>query len=383
VRSRPILWIVLALTVVGALVWYEYQEYERLGYNSPVWKQFYEGNYVTSCGIENVTIIGDKVVLLSKTLSQWDAQKSELQPFKLGGSKEIYAACQDNSGNAVLLCKFEDRVVVRRQHGNIWQTLAVPPSVAKEPDMFKLATDGKFLAMASPVHEFVLAENNWSELKRPESEKTEGSLRLPDGRVTGLALGRGIIYKSIDRGEWGGEVNSLDLTTGQRLVLYSGSVPFLAQSRTGELWFIERNVFGSGLFSFNGELQLESTIQGFRWDFLKKFDNLFSAPLLEEIHARKNWKLAPTEFLGLKCLDDGSVMVATRNYGLMKYKAGAWEIVSAYWPEDSWIWLSGLEITPDQIAVIPVYKRGLIFYDLKNKSYKFWIDPAFKPVPNQ
>lgn len=373
----------MALTVVGALVWYDCKESERLGYNSPAWKQFTEGNYVLSCGIENVTIIGDKVVLLSKILSRWDAQKSELQPFKLGGSNEIYAVCQDRSGNAVLLCKFENRVVVRRQDGNIWQTLVVPLSVAKKPDMFKLATDGKLLAMASPVHEFVLEENNWSELNRSESEETKGSLRLPDGRITGLALGRGMIYKSIDRGEWGGEVDSIDLTTGQRLVLYSGSVPFLAQTRTGELWFIERSVFGSSLFSFNGELHLESTIQGFRWDLLEKVNNLFRAPNLEEIHARQNWKLAPTEFMGLKCLDDGSVMVATKNYGLMKYKAGAWEIVSAYWPEDSWIWLSGLEITPNQIAVIPVYKRGLIFYDLKNKSYKFWIDPALNPFPNQ
>lgn len=381
-RSRPILWIVLALTVVGALVWYEYQECERLGYTSLAWKQLTGGDYVDSCNIENVTIISDRVVFLSKTLSQWDAQKSELQPFKLGGSKEIYAACQDNSGNAVLLCKFEDRVVVRRQRGNIWTTLEVPLSVVMRPDIFKLATDGKLLAMASPVHEFVLAENNWSELKRPESKKIAGSLRLPDGVITGLALRRGIIYRSIDRGEWGGEVNSIDLTTGQRLVLHSGSIPFLAQTRTGELWFIERNVFGSSLFSFNGELHLESTIQGFRWDLLDKISNHFRTPPLEEIHARENWKLAPTYFLGLKCLDDGSVMVATKNYGLMKYKAGAWEKVSAYWPEESWIRLYGLEITPDQIAVLPVYKRGLIFYDLKNKSYKFWIDPAFKPVPN-
>jgi len=376
VKNSPILWIVLALTVVGTLGWYEHKESDRLGYNSPVWKQFYEGNYLPSCGIENVTIIGDKVVLLSKTLSQWDAQKSELQPFKLGGSKEIYAACQDRSGNADLLCKFEDKVVVRRQHGNIWQTLAVPLSVARKPDLFKLATDGKSLVMASPVHEFVLAENNWSELKRPEKEETEGLIRLPDGFITGLAFGRGIIYKSIDRGEWGGAVNSIDSRTGRRLLLYSGSVPFLAQSKTGDIWFIERNVFGSSLFSYNGELRLESTIQGFRWDLLKKFNNLFRAPRLGEIHARQNWELAPTSFMGLKCLDDGSVMVATQNYGLMKYKAGTWEIISAYWPEDSWIWLSGLEITPDQIAVIPVYKRGLIFYDLNNKSYKFWIDPA-------
>lgn len=382
-KSSPLLWIVLALTVVGALAWNEYQESTRLGYNSPAWKQFTSLDYADSCGIENVTIIGDKVVLLSKILSQWDAEKSELQPFKLGGSKEIYAACQDNSGNADLLCKFEDKVVVRRQHGNIWQTLAVPLSVAKEPDMFKLATDGKSLVMASPLHEFILAENNWSELKRTESVETAGSLRLPDGEVTGLALGRGIIYKSIDRGEWGGAVNSIDSRTGRRLLLYSGSVPFLAQSKKGDIWFIERSVFGSSLFSYNGELRLESTIQGFRWDLLRKIDNLFRAPRLEEIHARENWQLAPTSFMGLKCLDDGSVMVATQNYGLVRYKAGAWEIVSAYWPEESSISLSGLEITPNQLAVMPVYKRGLIFYDLKNKSYKFWIDPAIKSFQNQ
>jgi hypothetical protein len=69
-------------------------------------------------------------------------------------------------------------------------------------------------------------------------------------------------------------------------------------------------------------------------------------------------------------------MVTTENYGLMKYKAGAWEKVSDYWPEVRRLEVCGLEITSKQIAVIPVYNRGLIFYNLRNKSYNFWLDPA-------
>ena len=378
----PLVSLLLGLTAVGSFAYSIYSEAQQKGYLSPAWKQLSASDFANTCPIENVTIINGNVVLGAETLSVWNTAKSDIAPYRIQESTETFSACQDQSGGIAVLCKLKDTIAVVRKQNNRWETLSVPPPVAEKPESYRLASDESTLALVSPLHKYIFIESTWNELKDNEQKsdpptKVKSDIRLPDGEVSGLVLDSQNIYESIARGEWGGEVNSINLKTGKRKKLYfDHNVSSLGKAKNGKIWFISQQFAGSSLYSLDGDAHLESKIVGLKFPAINRIFQALEGKFPPGAIERVNWPFEPTEFLGIKCLDDGSVMVATRDYGLMNYKGGEWERVSSFWPDNLYLSLCGLEITPEHIAVMPVYRRGLIFYDLKNKSYRFWVAPA-------
>jgi len=147
----------------------------------------------------------------------------------------------------------------------------------------------------------------------------------------------------------------------------------MSLSKAGKIWFLQRQGIGNRLYSYDGTLDLVSSILAVPNTNNDNFQVL-RAMQGPEIYERKNWTLGPTYFCGLTCLDDESVMVVTEDYGLMRYDNKKWERISTYWPANGFLNVCGLAITPDKKAVIPVSNSGLIIYDLGRKNYRFFID---------
>ena len=181
------------------------------------------------------------------------------------------------------------------------------------------------------------------------------------------------IYSSWNMGEWGGRIVQIDSTTGSLPDASSNDsmkpVTDLKFGTDGKLWFVtgmdHLMLQGAALFSYDGKLNWISEIFGARSSIQKAFPTATGNPVIK----RRNWTLEPTTFVGLTLCADGSLLIASKDYGLMKYSNEHWNILTQTWPEG--IPVCDLQLTESGIAVMPVLGLGIVLYDLKHRTIKF------------
>ena len=90
-----------------------------------------------------------------------------------------------------------------------------------------------------------------------------------------------------------------------------------------------------------------------------------------KISKQKNWPYEPTSFDALAFTGDGSIIVASSDYGLLKYSRNQWSRLTPTWPGD--LSTGHFALMKDSIAVIPVYNRAIAKVDLNTSAYKLVI----------
>jgi len=369
--------IVSLLLVAIILGWQFYNERRSSGYDSPAWVRLGEGAY-SDTSLNGLTLLGDKVIFKNLPLMQVDKSSGKKVPLKLGQSSSVFAACIDGEGHTYALCNLGGKVIVQKQNGDTWSTLPIPDMVVGQTEKFQLLADRKDVALVSPAAVFLWKNGQWSKVFSSANAK-EMAVR---GQNSQAIMRDGIIYVS-QANETNGGVSAIELRNGKAVDIYSGSaVPFMTVTRAGKLWFITSEVGKSAIFSLEIK-SFDDKGASKAWskaNFKPHLEASSSGARLKSAGAI-NWPYDPTMFNGLYTdLSENSILVATRDYGLLKFSNSKWEKLTPYWPDSSsvtpvFIDIVGLERVNDTV-VIGIRRGGLVYYHLKKKRYSFWLDPA-------
>ncbi len=369
-----------ASTVAIVCVWHIYSERQASGYDSPAWQRLSSRGAYVNTELSGMTLLGDQVVFKAAPLMTMDKKSGKKVPLKLGQSSYVFSACTDKDGHIYALSDIHGKIAVQKQTGDRWQQMAVPDMVAGQPQDFQIVADQEKLALVSSAAIFTGKSGRWSQVfSGPKSKEIVSA--MPSSQVIMRA---GKVYVSQADGDKG-DVLSIDLQNGKATKIYNGAaVPFMALSKDDQLWFVTGEKGKSSLYSLDvkqaAKPHLEASTSGFRYNVLDRIGSVVGGDPLKASQA-VNWPYEPTWFSGLSVLDDNSVLVATRDYGLLKYRDGKWEKLTAYWPDSNALNpvvtdIVGLASPRGENAVIAVKRGGLVYYDLAKKRYSFWLDPA-------
>ncbi len=370
--------IALTVAVIGA--WHFYSDRQASGFDSPAWERLNSRGAYTNTELSGLSLLGDQVVFNGVPLATLDKVSGKKVPLKLGLSSYVFSACSDKDGHIYALCEIQGKICLQKMTDSKWQVISVPDMVAGQAQDFQLVADDKQVALVAPEAIFTLKSTDWTKVFSAPLAK-EIISAVPNSQAIMRA---GKVYMSQAKGDKGNVV-SIDLKSGKLAIIYAGSsVPFMALSKDDRLWFVTGEKGKSSLYSVEtkhaAKPRLESSTSGFRYNVLDRIGSVVGGDQLKAPQSF-NWPYDPTWFSGLTALDDLSVLVATRDYGILKYKDGKWEKVTAFWPDSNAINpvvtdIVGLASPGGKNAVVAVKRGGLVYYDLDKKRYSFWLDPA-------
>ncbi len=164
------------------------------------------------------------------------------------------------------------------------------------------------------------------------------------------------VYIGMNRGEWGGGLFKLNLSSGKWQQVYKeslhGPVTDICLSPDGSLWI----VCGiSHLVIVNGQLS-QLTREGIK----------------DVLHVSKheatsaNWKHKPTNFTALRFNSNGEPVILTPVVGLLVYRKGNWHRLTPDWPMVPY--LSSLLIVNDSEYIFGTLGKGVVYIDLQRKN---------------
>lgn len=370
--------VALTVAVIGA--WHFYSDRQASGFDSPAWRRLNSRGAYTNTELSGLSLLGDQVVFNGAPLATLDKESGKKVPLKLGQSSYVFSACSDKSGHIFALCDIQGKICLQKKTDGGWQVISVPDMVAGQVQDFQLVADHNRVALVAPEAVFTLKNTHWTKVYSAPSVK-EIVTAVPNSQAIMRA---GTVYMS-QADDDKGNVLAIDLQSGKAATIYAGSaVPFMALSKDDRLWFVTGDKGKSSLYSVDikqaAKPHLESSTSGFRYNVLDRIGSVVGGDSLKAPQSF-NWPYEPTWFSGLTALDDLSVLVATRDYGILKYKDGKWEKVTAYWPDSNALNpvvtdIVGLASPGGKNAVVAVKRGGLVYYDLDKKRYSFWLDPA-------
>jgi hypothetical protein len=168
------------------------------------------------------------------------------------------------------------------------------------------------------------------------------------------------LFVGSDAGEFGGELNRIDIRTGEsdkvfldtepRLKLFGQGLPIksLVMRPDGKIWILE----GLGHLTLR-EGRLHQLSDGICSLFCSSCDSQLV-----------NWKLPPAIFKSLAFDSQGRPIVLTADFGLVRYENGAWTRLNPDWP--GLLPVNKLLMSSDDEALIGAYRAGVVVLNLRS-----------------
>jgi hypothetical protein len=310
----------------------------------------------------SVEKFGEDIVTNCAGYKTVDVEKGRLVPLLCEGLDQIYSICDDRKGGQYYLGSSAGKVLLRCKSQSGWSDIALPAAVEANPQLWKIAAGDGDIALAAADCWWFKHGSKWRCIEVLKDELYWCKLILKKGKL----------YAASDRDPWSGCLFEFDGKTGKRKLIYCddyGAVTDLKLAPDGKLYFVcgSCHVYtGAGsLHYYDGTVHDISTIAGVR----RNCGLLYSGEWFPRL--AHNWPLEPTCFAGLGLEKDGSIVVASDEYGLLRYAKKHWTILTKDWPEKASIPICGLEQTAAGTVVIPVNYRGVILYDQKTGAYRF------------
>lgn len=277
-----------------------------------------------------------------------DVEKGRLVPLLCDGLDKIYSICDDRKGGQYYLGSSAGKVLLRCKSQSGWKDIALPAAVEANPQLWKIAVGDGDIALAAPDRWWFRHGSKWRCIEVLKDELSWCKLILKNGKL----------YAASDRDPWSGCLFEFDGKTGRRKLIYCddyGAVTDLKLAPDGKLYFVCGSYHpytgAASLLCYDGTVHCISDIVGVK----KNCELLYFG----EWFPRRghNWPLEPSCFAGLGLEKDGSILVASDEYGLLRYAKKHWTILTKDWPEKASMLICGLEQTADGIVVIPVNYR--------------------------
>jgi hypothetical protein len=324
------------------------------------WQQLRTGNPTKTFPAESATEFGDDILIHTRnSYKVVDLLTLRLKPLSFKKWGNVFSVCANGDGAKYALRSTTGGSQIKLEAQGLESEIAIPEEVASTPGDWRILADGSELALVGAQRIYVHRDKEWRSV---DIEKRAATL----GESDKLMMKSGKIYCASSHGEWGGFLNEIDATTGSIKKVYQGlPVNDIKFDRSGKLWFVvgvsHLSMQSAGLFSYDGvQLKCHSEVEGFQD---------FSKPGTMKVTKQSNFSLQPTDFQGLAFAKDGSILVASTNHGVLRYKDEQWQQVTKDWP--GFVMLCGFVLLDYQLAVLPVYDRGVAIYDMKASTYRF------------
>lgn len=324
----------------------------------------------------------DVIVDCNGTYKIVDVDKLKLVPLSIQNARAIHSIYDDDR-RLYALCSVPQGVRLKVKDEAQWREMDVPaPVVAKPKDWSIIAGDGEIVLISEGLC-FSWQKSHWQKIV------LKGDVTFRPGNK--LVMKAGKIYSAFDLGEWGGRIVEIDCQSGASQTIFENSmypVTDLKFGSNGQLWFVcgcaHMMWQSAALYSYDGELHCLSEVQGIRSSIINSLSPPSILSSLQKLTGksairRSNWAWEPTSFAGLVFDNDGSLLISTLDYGLLRYSKGQWSGLTQTWKEG--VPVCGLVLTKSDTAVLPVYDRGIVLYDLKKGDYKFILPEYCKRVP--
>jgi len=305
--------------------------------------------------IQFIRRLGDDIVTESDGFKIVDPNKPTLEAFAVPNIVSIKLVSEDESKHKTFAFGTNSKgCVIERRDADGWHSITVPPAVSAKRNKWKMLSEGGDLAFIASDECIYLHNGVWSKAKIPKNAVT--------GEISNtLVLKAGKIYSGFDLGEWGGRISEIDATTGATREIFKDSmyaVRDLKFGPDGKLWFVcgisHMGFETAALYSYDGKLHCHSEVQGMQ-----------NSPKNKK---QVNWDLGATSFRGMLFAKDGSLLVVTADYGIMKYSNEKWSRLTPNWHLAP---VCGIAETKSGLIVLPCWHRGIVFVAPANESYKF------------
>jgi hypothetical protein len=288
---------------------------------------------------------GDLVVRTSHP-RRIDLASMTSSPLAIDGADQVLGLSTWAGKPVALVIKNKERYLAVKDGARVDLPPALRPvaTTSKLELPLSLAADGTWLALHQRGTLHVYDGKAWRELPIigiPEGPATMGLI------ATDTLLHRGKLYLAFDRGEWGGALYAVDLTTGKAEAQPGPDLPLrdLTLSPTGELWAVRGLAHLSLL---EGDLR---ELSGTQWKLHAASEPGAGAALL------------PKTSLDALAFDGaGAPVLLSGAQGLLRRApSGAWEPLLTGWPR--FVYVQDLELSEGR-AVIATDDAGLVVVDL-------------------
>jgi hypothetical protein len=290
-------------------------------------------------------------------------------------SAEIVGIATGGQNQQLALVRDSSAILLFARNGEMWQPIEIPKELsASQAPFFHFVSDGDRLLILTEDVLWHRLDGTWQSWSLP----TVGAPGAkPDSR-TSFALMGSKLYLGFSRGEWGGGIATLDLTsrvwskapTSEEMEM-GLPVSGFKRDPSGALWVFE------GLAHMNS---LNASVRVLKQDRWVEFANV-SGYLDYESEAlvareRKNWDAPPAVFMDLAFDATGRVHLLTNSLGILRFEQGKWLRLTKKWFDFSYRetnYRTGsppgeLVLADDHTAILAAGEFGVLVWDLNSEK---------------
>jgi hypothetical protein len=292
-----------------------------------------------------------QVIVEADRFYSLDLEQGVVAPVRLPGAREVIGLASNGPGRALALCRDSEGLALLAHENGKWDRLELPEELRRSAHAPTLCADASSVVLLGKEKLFRLAEGGWESVALKERPETRGFREEPSR----VLLAGETLYLGFARGEWGGGLLSLELSTGewQEVVLGRGfhlPVTDLEVGPGGTVWAVE------GLAHFATREGVLHHYDGREWKMVCKSSE----------EGKNNWDLPTASLVAVSFDAEGTPYLLSGCLGLVRSEGENWTRLTPGWPEYAYV--SSLYITPEGVAVVGMSDAGVLLFDLRSKQ---------------
>jgi hypothetical protein len=265
----------------------------------------WDGRIVAEClglGNDDMPKIDDRLFFTI------DVKKTQAAPLSLPGGGKILSLAAAGPSNPLALCLRDGKKILLRKEKDAWLAVNLPEQALRKPT----------LALEANSHDLVLLTENEFFLRRDDHwtvrQHVDGDRFLNDRRheLDRYVISGDSLYRAVNRGEFGGGLYRLDLTTGKwSHIPATGPTRDVKIDPQGRLWAVD------GISHLGGISGAISVQQSDGWKTVVSIENFQRRKI--------GWNLGYTDPRSIAFDAHGGIYVIASPYGICHYEGRRWK----------------------------------------------------------
>lgn len=310
--------------------------------------------------LHNLFTWNDQIVARTDRFLSIDVKKGAAAPLKIPKIKRIIDLATRGEGQALALGRNDDGIVLLAKDRGDWTPLPLPDGVRKSTDDFSLYADESSLVLIAGERCFRHAGGVWKPVPvkpRPLMDFNNRP-KIPCCRL----LAGTTLYEGYNWGEWGGDLLTLNLLTGEWT---------RPTRRDSDHWIPVHDIrigpdnvvwAAGGLLHLGRQQGSIYNFDGKRWRVFAATSNHFGRD-----EKTINWPFVPTSMDAVAFDEKGLLYILTQDLGVVRHDGEKWTQFTKGWPGCC---VMGLQLAADGLLVIGTYDAGILLWDPNTQAMR-------------
>jgi len=238
-------------------------------------------------------------------------------------------------------------VLFHRSDKRDWDMIEIPEAERNEKD-------GSYLVVGDDRRLVALGRRSFKVYDGESWTTNQYSEEFYPERGDPCALRKDKLFLGKDRGEFGGGLYALDLSSGKWTKLNDRRISDIQQAPDGTLWVT------SGLSHLGGRTGEIASVTD-----LGLVDHVLASNF---DGSTDNWPFEATDFQAVQFTLQGDPVVLTPHLGILTLREGNWVRLTPKWNQH--VYLSSFMRVDDDRFIVGTYDAGVVLIDLKNQTEK-------------